>query len=555
MLIPNFFNHVVNHRDKFRLVIPEKPPVTIRMVNDSLSDTSSINESLPVGKNENKNLEREHVDATITILQQIIERMRGRQNLASTSGREHLKEFIQIGHTQISCDRVAAVGDVDQNGIVDYIVSSPGKNSKRGSARLYLMGKNNTFLYSRELVPGQWGFDSPPLQPGDLFGSVVHALPVVSTTGMYSLIAVGAPGDLRRDNRHEGEYLNERSFVYVLKVSRKGNVLNNIQLPLRDFEKLTGKYVEVIRKLGAQASGNWSKPSEHDYDEEFEEESKFLDAVEGVRTITFKTAKGEVRAVIRVDDVRGKKLLRKIDEYVAKVPVSRLEKTHLRKPATRLLLSYSTEDRECVYSDNECACKLMSPNRGVELCYHLVGKANADGIGLCELQDCNPGYACTCDGNNLCRREKQILPVVEAAGINSEGRTVCRTRQLERPVNIVMDRVNMTSLSTKIKATSNIPFPFAYNDTHCPCSRSQLTGTNKKKCLQYERTITAKAVICKQRECNTSLSYECDWAGTAYCKHYQRTMELYLIDGNKKDEPGYFYCHRQKTNVTVVDVV
>lgn len=553
IVLPNFFTHFVNHRDQYRLVVPNNPPATIRMTNDSFKNTSFINEThSDAGENEAGKSGMEHVSTTIGILRKIIEHMRTQPATYPSSTKAGLEEFVQIGHTRVASGRVTAVGDVDQNGIVDYVVSSPGKNRKRGSARLYLMGKNNSFFYSRDLVPGQWGFDAPPLHPGDLFGSVVHSLPVVNPVGKYSLIAIGAPGDLQREKKHEGEYLNKRAHVYVLKVSRKGNVLNNVQLPLEAFEKLTGKYVQAIRRLGGQISGDFSREHKHEYENEFEEESRFLDAVEGVRTVTFRTAKGDVRATIRVDDERGQKLLLKIDEFLAKAPVNRLGKTYLSDSVTHFSRSNNTGSNGCIYSDNECACEFTALSQNGDKCYNIIGERGKDGGGVCNTKPCKPGHRCTCEGNQLCRREKRNVTLLEKVGTNAGGQALCKARQVQRTVITPIDDGDARPLSSKVQSMSNLP---TYNETHCACSLSQASEARTKKCFQYERTITNRAVVCKEKECDMNLLYECDWSGTAYCKHYQQTVQMYLNDGSKRDEPGYYYCHREDINRTIVECI
>lgn len=556
MVLPNFFTHVVNHRDTYRLVVPEKSFATVRITNDSSMNVSLENTTLMTPeRKESGKLIMEHVNTTIAILQHIIGCMRTRSTSAPSMTKGMSQKFVQIGHTRVAEDRVTDVGDIDQNGIVDLVVSSPGKNRKRGSARLYLMGKNNSFLYSRELVPGQWGFDAPPLHPGDLFGSVVHALPVASTFGSYSLIAIGAPGDLQRESRHEGEYLNERAHVYVMKVSRKGSVLSNVQLPLEAFEKLTGKYAETIRRLEAQESGNRSDQQKHDHNDtdDFKEESKFLDAVEGVRTVTFKTVKGEVRAVIRVDDERGKNLLLRMDKYVSQVPASRLDTTYLSEAASNPLQSNGSRNGGCIYSDHKCACELALNSSKGEKCYSLIGKTGDDGRGVCGTQLCKSGYKCACGGSHLCRRETRTVSFLKAVGTNAEGQTLCKMRQARRTIIEVIDHVSVKALSSQNQSIPNLLLRPAYNETHCACSTSQESEASTKRCFQYVRTIEGKAVVCKEKECDARVLYECDWSGVAYCKHYQQTMQVYLNDGGKRDEPGLYYCHREEINRTIVE--
>lgn len=547
---PNFFTHVVKHRDEYRLVIPERPHVTVRKIaHPTIANYKSTNAT--EGANKTHELSLDDMSTTVVILKNIKKCMRSKKNLGPLSGKSGGGQLIRIGHLRIPRGRVTTVGDVDQNGYVDLIVSSPGKNAARGSARLYLMGKNNSFLYSRDLVPGQWGFDASPLKPGDLYGSVVHALPVAGTFSMYSLVAIGAPGDLKRNRVLEGHVLNQRAHVYLLKISRKGNVLSNVRLPLHAFERLTDKYSKIYHKL--QQKKDHLEDREIDVNDEFVEESKFLDAVEGVRTVIFKTKTGDVRAAIRVDDEKGQKLLRKMDQYVAATPVTRLETSHQGFPTVRVAQPLNfTQD--CVFSDQECACELEGAS-GVERCFDFVGTRNEYGVGVCNRRSCNPAHTCTCHGSQLCRREKQNVSVLEMKGVNANGLFMCQSRRVERTLLVAVDHFNASAQSSLQQSGIDISRLPKFNDTHCLCSQGNLSTPTTKECLSYLRTMSAAAIVCEEFECDSNPEYECDWFGTEYCTHRLGTTGAYVNDGDYPNEPGHMFCHREDLSKTVVERV
>lgn len=116
----------------------------------------------------------------------------------------------------MSRDKVAVVGDVNANGLVDYVVSNVAAKTRRGAIQLYLMKPHNGFYYKCGLVPGHWGFDSLPLQPGDRFDTVVTAFLVTPHPAEYSLTAIRAPEEIPRHTRNRktstGSHVHHQGF-------------------------------------------------------------------------------------------------------------------------------------------------------------------------------------------------------------------------------------------------------------------------------------------------------------------------------------------------------
>lgn len=61
--------------------------------------------------------------------------------------------YIRIGYAFVPLDRITAVGDIDSNGFVVYVVSNVAATSRRGAIRLYLMNPNSTYAFLPVSLP------------------------------------------------------------------------------------------------------------------------------------------------------------------------------------------------------------------------------------------------------------------------------------------------------------------------------------------------------------------------------------------------------------------
>lgn len=168
-------SNVLEHRKAYRLDGPNMVS-TMRKVQDTNTENESNITSLTFFLGE-RVLNPSDTSETAASFRRIINVM----NLKEQSAR--LKMPVRIGRSMFKPDRITPVGDIDDNGIVDYVVSNPTANDYHGSIRLYLMDKGDRFLYTRELVPGEWGFDSSPLDPCARYGFVVKSLPITPNSG------------------------------------------------------------------------------------------------------------------------------------------------------------------------------------------------------------------------------------------------------------------------------------------------------------------------------------------------------------------------------------
>lgn len=594
-VLPNFYSHIVSNRDEYKLIVPRQydfvqlanrippdvmdPQVSRRLLSSTSSTNASINESKLVvnGKNststscqlpfsEHITLNKNTTDLTLRALKKLQYGM----SLNETKGiKKSSEKTMKIGDFSISADRVISVGDIYDNGAIDYVVSNTDANGKRGSIRLYLMvkgGKNN-FMYSRELIPGKCGLKASPLNANDRYGSVTASLPV-EPSARYSLLALAS-----------------RTHVYVLKLSDKGNVTTNVRLPWETFDHLVSEYE---RAAGVQ-------------DKSFDDQSAFMDAIDSVRTLVFRGPGGVIRVALRVDDEKGHNLLHVIDQFIAYAPISCMQLTGIWKPTVCVLIdeNMNTEpsrsiDRQpfpfkvkakCLFSQTECTCALLAPAQNSLSCYQPTGSPDADGRLACHLRDCAPSYKCMCDGNEICSREEKTLTVYKAVSTEENDQMLCvkqeRTQLTMRPKEEteqppsaprlggpvpLPDILPSSSLQTSPSPSAEISpssspemspptptlsassaFDFSkestFNATHCICSPPPPDAPTTTECLHYFNTIEKEAIFCRIGQCPASVGYSCDSLGRHYCSRKLMLQDIYVNDGEVEDHPMRLFCH------------
>lgn len=112
---------------------------------------------------------------------------------------------------------VAPIGDLDQNGVQDYIVSDPmdggdmGQTGPKGATYVVFQNANGTVKQSVRIANNYNG--GPALNSDDMFGASVAALGDIDGDGITD-VAVGAPGD-----RTGG---TERGAVYIIRLKADG---------------------------------------------------------------------------------------------------------------------------------------------------------------------------------------------------------------------------------------------------------------------------------------------------------------------------------------------
>lgn len=602
-VLPNFYSHIVSNRDEYKLIVPRQydflqlangippevmdPQVSRRLLSSTSSTNASINESEPVANAVNSTntsfrlpffnhiaLDKKTTDLTLKALRKL---QYGMSLNETKSIKKSLQKTMKMGDFSVSADRVTSVGDIDDNGAIDYVVSNTDANGKRGTIRLYLMvkGGKNKFLYSRELIPGKWGLKAPLLKANDQYGFVIASLPV-EPSAKYSLLAVAS-----------------RKHVYVLKLSQKGNVTTNVRLPWETFDHLVSEYE---RAAGVQ-------------DKSFDDQSAFMDAIDSVRTVVFRGPGGVVRAALRVDDEKGHNLLHVIDRFIAYAPISRMQLTGIWKPTVRVLLDENMNtnpsrsvDRQpfpfrvkakCLFSQTECTCALVPPVQNSLSCYQPIGSPDADGRVTCRLRDCAPSYKCMCDGNQICSREEKAFMLHKAISTDKDGQMVCVKQEQKQLVMRPREETDQPPFAPRLEEpatspdllpssspeTSPSPSPeispspspemslspspdmspstqnqstspafdiskvSTFNITHCICSPPAPDAPTKTECLHYSNTVEKEAIFCRIGQCPASIGYSCDSLGRHYCSRKAVLQDIYINDGEVEDHPVRLFCH------------
>lgn len=349
---------------------------------------------------------------------------------------------------------------------------------------------------------------------------------------------MGAPGKIPENATDT----KNTSYVYILKLSRKGNVLNNAKLPWKAFEDLAHNYI-YKDQMPAEFSSS-GKPPHHKHsaalDGLYQEKSHFMDAIDGVRTVVFKTNDGVTKALIRVDEQNGSQLLLDLERIIGPNTNTRLATSLLGPISWRLGVRVSEPHS---HEDSTCPCELQKMEAGSKDCLESMGKEDEHGDVLCKAKQCDPFYICKCDGEDVCRRENNKTETLDVVRVAVDGLYYCRKRNEHRLKKMGhIARKSSVATSIKTSAISDLP---KFNKTHCACSPAT-PSSNFTECLQYVYTQVGKGIICKSSECvGEDDDYVCDTIGTSYCIREWYHKHLFVNDGEKSDENGMFFCHIQ----------
>lgn len=138
----------------------------------------------------------------------------------------------KLGSARILTSELVEVGDIDRNGVPDYIWRTERENGSRGAIRVFLMESAEHVLSSHHIAEEKWGFTAK-LQPGDRFGSAVTPVGDVNGDGVLDL-AVGASGD--------SEYGHGAGAVYILLMSCDGAVREYKKIAASDEPSLSRQH-------------------------------------------------------------------------------------------------------------------------------------------------------------------------------------------------------------------------------------------------------------------------------------------------------------------------
>lgn len=457
----------------------------------------------------------EHTDSTPTVRNLV-------DSNSTVNSVQWVNDTIVVGKNKFRKEQITFIGDIDGNGYTDLVVSSPTARKREGSIRLYLMTKSDQFLYSRELVPGQWGFSGSPLKPGDQFGTAVHKLPTVDTHAPC-VIAVGAPGD--------GANERKRGAVYILQITDKGEISKSTKVSADTDKTLARQHVDN-EGFGSSITTVGDLNGDGDYE-------LAVKSLMGSTTMLFLTAHHEVKTSVKMHNSDNTGLYGLVKPYAPKASM-KLEATELKSVSVR-----PGVPDYCFFNETNCACGLKSSEAGSATCLDVVGSDPDTGRTLCQARDCEASFVCSCDGTDLCARSETTRQVYTPESLAGNGQVYCFQTSMTTTINTVLEGVPIPTPEVTEELS-----PF--NATHCRCSlKKELV--EPYQCLDFKRTEANIAVVCSTRDCNFSPEdYTCDGVGTSYCTRTFVRNSHYVNDGEVAGEEGAVYCHQIEAQKEIV---
>ncbi|KAI0563822.1 Integrin alpha [Gracilaria domingensis] len=497
----DFLKHIAEMKELSEKAIQNElstsPEVGINRLSDNTTDSSNKKEGAEENAKggDNPSLAR--------VLKEMI------KSVTDASQKRLSQSSIRIGHSDIPREKVTIVGDVDGNGFEDYIVANPASMNDTGTIRLYLMSGDNKFLYTRDLVPGKYGFVSSPLAEGDRFGDSVEK--IASDTPNFSFVTVTAPGDRT--------VAGGKGAFYILQISDKGNVINSA--------KLSAKTIETV--VAQSANGGDAKYS-HDLSRSILSK-KIVDILSNKTSMLLVRKGGEIKGAYVISSAEDQKMLHNIEKKMT--PRKKLASLRLDTPLVRADISSS-----CFFNDTHCACASNPPPVGSMQCTQVTGTEASTGKTLCETRDCKASFSCMCDGAELCMRTERTLTSYVVEGPAPGGGMYCNGVQKTITENVVIP-------GAPVPVILNVNELPPYNATHCRCAKKQ-SVTGGAVCMDVLRALGGVNYVCSPRDCRIGPNeYICDAFGDSYCSRTFIEKIHYVNDGEKTDEAGAVFCHRE----------
>lgn len=441
-------------------------------------------------------------------------------------------KFIQIGPDRVPRSKVTFIGDIDGNGIEDYVILTASEGKDSGAVRLYLMDANNAVKAQRHLVPGKWGFDAQKLVSGDRFGSSILQVGDLNGDGVKDL-AIGAPGDSQSSG--------SKGAVYILLLKKDGSVLFN--------EKVSAdRYESLDRQLRAKEGFGTSLRILDDINGDNVQELA-VGSKDGSTTLIVLSKTGHVHA--------GIKLLKAASMWNerAREPVSLSERfmRMLKKERSSALTATSkAAASDCYFSDTHCQCEVAKAP-GAK-CLDMA-RTLGNGQMMCTERACKESYRCSCEGAEYCSHSgvsKTVYKLDETAApaAASGGEVSCHAEEIQMekvaliPGAPIPEMGAMEGGAPAARAAGAV-----WNATHCACT---LKNTPGGECMQFESKSGASA-LCSSRACKTE-EMTCDVEGAAMCTHKTVQQPVWLSDG-MADKPPLHVCHEESREKEVVECV
>lgn len=443
-------------------------------------------------------------------------------------------EHVSIGRARVAKRRATSVGDIDGNGVVDFIIADPLAKNESGKVRLFLMAKGAHYLHTREITPGISDFDAPELKPGHRYGTAVFRLPGGNaTTG--SFVAISAPGD------------GKNGAIYIVKISHEGDILCHAKA------QLNGRGNHPNRKPIPMSALGKGGPRVQ-VQTEIINNTGNAGILSDVQKIVFEAPDGEVLATLVIDSADDAKLLSLVEaEYLLSTSLRPLQRprTFPRFPVKVGIDSSAPIAGDCFINSTHCPC--AEPNQKEENCLSFLREDPSSGRSICVTSTCPQHVQCQCGGKHVCKRSDlepgHYVAEEMVSELKSGGKEVyCKVAEgsgLSRRL-----RNNGFANSSAKQGSLEL-----FNKTHCLCSQKS-SMWNVGRCLRYSRTSYGLAIYCLWKPCQVgSKEYQCDNLGSAYCRRDVETRSYWSEDGAVVDLDDVVYCHEVQGNVEKVSLL
>lgn len=457
-----------------------------------------------------------------------------RMSLASPSEKSSDDKFVQIGPDRVPKSKVTVIGDLDGNGIEDYVILTASEGKHAGAVRLFLMDANNAIKSQRHLVPGKWGFESEGLVPGDRFGASVLQVGDLNGDGMKDL-AIGAPGDSQTSG--------SKGAVYILLLKKDGSVLFN--------EKVSAdRYASLDRQLRAKEGFGTSLRILEDINGDKVKELA-VGSKDGSTTLIVLSKTGHVHAGIKLLKAASMWNERAREPATLSERFMRMIKKE-RSSAPTATATAKAAASDCYFSDTHCQCEVAEAP-GAK-CLDMA-RTLGNGQMMCTERACKESYKCSCEGAEYCSHSgvsKTVYKLDEAAApeAGSGGEVSCRAEEIQMEKVAVIPGAPIPEMGALGGAAAAAEAAgAAWNATHCACT---LKNTPGGECMQFE-SKNGDSALCSSRACKTE-EMTCDVEGAAVCTHKTVQQPVWLSDG-KADTPPLHVCHEETKEKEVVECV